>query len=905
MLFKKNHLYLPQEKNHLLTSKIFAMRKNLLLLTLGLLALSASAQMMTSPWKGTALPETGGTYYLYNVESGLWLQNNRKVQDEWTTRAQVGLHGFDIKVIPIEGGFQLDPRFGHNHSINANLDQGYMDTGREVSTWSFVSLPPDGYDASNMYTIEAIDGAVLLGVDLGDDEMTTTLSYDPSCPNVSWQLVSKEERLAALANASEDNPMDATWLIDDWDFANQNERNASWKSTFGHNAYNQGYPANRAFESWNGSVGEFAQTITGLPDGRYGLTLQGYYRDGSTGGVGSKHVEGTEVIRAYYFANSVKHPLMSICENCVTEPIENVFPVEVEGGYFLPGDGGSALPNASNSFYLDFYWNEEIFVTVAGGTLKIGVGKDSGVGDDWTVFDNFKLTYYGAYVDIAELLADLGDLITEVDDFEGIKPGFLEQALAQANEALNSTDAAVIGKAFNNLNEKFTVVKAAQNDMKNFAATVVLCKQEAAAGSELAQVITNTQAIYDNATTTDEYAQALRTLQIARRVNAAEREDNYWAGHEPELGQKYYFYNVGEKRYLCGGDDWGAHAALGIPGIEIQLEEGNVAGFRFNTFLNNGGDSQYLNYGGYMDTGGNDWMFVEVGNGVYNIVRADDLTISLGYRPGTYCRVDTDMPDLADPRNQWILVTREDRYEHLSAATPSNPADASFLIGMPNFSQRENLEESGWYFGAGSIWGRGSNYPDFVYECYSTPDFDMNQLVTDLPLGNYEVSCQGYYRESNHEGQAAILAEGGEPLRAALLYANEGEVEMMNITDEADKAPGMGELGSAEYPHDYPKWVYEATNFFQCGLYKNAVNCTVDASGELFLGVIKDYESDADWVVVDNFRIKYFGDGTGIKDVINDKPVQNGKIYNLMGVEVTTPAEGTIYIRDGKKYMKK
>ena len=891
------------------------MRKNLLLLVLGLVSLSASAQTTSSPWTGTVVPEEGGTYYLYNVESGLWLQNNRKVMDEWTTRAQVSTHGFDVRVSPIEGGWQLDPRFGHNHSINALEDQGYMDTGRGVTAWTLTPLPSDGYDATNMYTIEGWDGAVMLGVEIGDDEATSILSYDPSCAYVSWQFVTKEERLAALANASEDNPMDATWLIDGWDFANQDERNSSWKSTLtGGNGYaiggDQFVHANRAVESWNGAVGEFSQTITGLPDGRYGLTVQGYYRDGSTSGIVSKHLEGTEEIRAFYFANAVRHPFMSICDNGVEETIENMFPVEIDG-YYLPGDGGDALGRASNAFFNDFYWNEEIFVTVAGGSLKIGIVKDGGVGDDWTVFDNFRLTYYGAYVDINELLEDLGDLITEVDDYEGIKPAYLEEALAQANEALSSTDAAVIGNAFGNLNDKFTIVKAAQKDMSNFVKTVILCKEEAVSGSELAATIEKTQAIYDNATTTEEYAKALADLQLARKLNAAEREDNYWNGHEPEMDQKYYFYNVGEKRYLCGGDDWGAHAALGFPGIEIQLEQGAVAGFRLNTFLNNGGDSQYLNYGGYMDTGGNDWVFIEVGNGIYNIVRADSLTIGLGYRPGTYCRVDTDMPDLTDPRNQWILVTREDRYEHLADATPSKPADASFLIGMPNFNQRENLDESGWYFGAGSIWGRGGNYPDFVYECWGNSGentviyFDMNQPISDLPAGDYEVSCQGYYRESSHEGQAAILAEGGEPMRAALLYANEGEVEMMNITDEADKAPGMGELGSADYPHDYPKWVYEAVNFFQCGLYWNSVKCTVNNDGELFLGVGKDYESEQDWVVTDNFRIKYFGDGTGIKDVIEEKPVQNGKIYNLMGVEVAAPAEGTIYIRDGKKYMKK
>ena len=50
-----------------------------------------------------------------------------------------------------------------------------------------------------------------------------------------------------------------------------------------------------------------------------------------------------------------------------------------------------------------------------------------------------------------------------------------------------------------------------------------------------------------------------------------------------------------------------------------------------------------------MDTAGDDWAIEPVGNGVFNIVRADSATCLLGYRPGTDCRVDTDLTGADNP----------------------------------------------------------------------------------------------------------------------------------------------------------------------------------------------------------------------------------------------------------------
>ena len=76
------------------------------------------------------------------------MQNNDDNSDTsydggmWTTRGELGKRGFDVRLKCIDTqdsengyGFQIDPKFGHNHSMNVgNL---YLDTGDAVTTWYF------------------------------------------------------------------------------------------------------------------------------------------------------------------------------------------------------------------------------------------------------------------------------------------------------------------------------------------------------------------------------------------------------------------------------------------------------------------------------------------------------------------------------------------------------------------------------------------------------------------------------------------------------------------------------------------------------------------------------------------------------------------------------------------------
>ena len=978
------------------------MRKRLLQLSVCLMAI-IGAKAQTSPWTGNQLPEEGGTFYLYQVETGKWLQNNNRVGEFWTTRAEVDKYGFDVEIIKLpEGGYQLNPKFGHNRSINGH--NFYLDTGDPVTSW--ILEPTTVAGVTNTYKIHTADEHYL---NVNDDGFLDDFGWSEN-----WQLVTYEQRLEDLKTATKANPKDATWLIGGHDFANQDERNHWDVVQEGDGVYAQGgdgiVHGNRAVECWKKTKFSLTKTITGLPNGTYEFKLQGFYRDGSETQIGAKRDAGEEVIRATFFLNDVSRPFKSILESGVTEEDLDSYAVP-QGGVYIPGNSvpGNALDRASNCFFRGGYWNEPVKVVVSDGTLTIGMQKIGGGDDDWLVFDSFTLTYLGNEIDIDEVKANLQTALNEASNYDGLTVGALTNAIAEAQAALNGSDATAIANAsmnlrnalaaaqdytnvmaeatafdgvklafftdaiaaaqaaaqandlealenaINNLRNALNDVRAVQDPLKFLAATIPFAQE---AGVD-ADIISKAQSALNNPTSADEINSSLNTLRVERKIKAADKHADVFPGAAPAEGD-FYLYNVGLQRFLCGGGDWGAHAYVGFPGVEVTLimgsetpEDGDpFSGYKIDTHLNNGGDSEYLNYGGYMDTPHqNLWEFVPVEgkSGVFAIARANgeknEATgerMLLGYRPGTYGNIDTDMYGINDPNNQWKLVTKAERNELLAKATTTNPQDATFLIASPGFNQREDI--SAWIsqYGTGTVWGRYDNHNDFAFECWNSSDFDFSQTVFGLLPGWYQVSLQGYYRDGNHQDQIRAEAAGEERVKAAFLVDmnTDTQVALPNILDEADKAPGLGNRSTTRYRIDeigedgqpvmnedgsirqiddpngedlyvgeFPMWVNEACDYFQSGLYKTSM--LVEVTGSDLMILIQKFRDKAnDWVVLDNFRLTYFGtekpseEVLGVENVTTTPQSVTGKIYNLQGQEMKTVTKG-IYIYNGKKYIKR
>jgi len=335
-------------------------------------------------------------------------------------------------------------------------------------------------------------------------------------------------------------------------------------------------------------------------------------------------------------------------------------------------------------------------------------------------------------------------------------------------------------------------------------------------------------------------------------------------------------------------------------------------------------------------------------------VREDGSLYYLGVRDGgengydvgfnSWNVVDTDMKDPANEGNQWMLITPDEMNELLSTATSSNPIDASHFISNPGYDQRLPIDSwiNGSINGGQGVWGRGNNYVDFVWENWNTEKADISQTIYDLPAGWYELDVQAYYRDGGYLTHMLKVSLGLQPVTRAKLYAFAGEIiedasdiqmaSISSFSEGINKVPGMGRLFTEKASwttfDDFGEEVkYEcqgdgtlrctdacwsaAEEYFQNGLWWNHVVVYLPEEMPLTIGAIKEGQEGGDWMVVDNWRLKYMGNEGVPQDVIdgienvNVNDNTNARvIYNLNGQRLSKTQKG-VNIINGKKYVVK
>lgn len=919
------------------------MKKQVLTLGIGLLS-ATLLNAQTSPWPGHAVGN-GGEFYLYNVATGLWLQNNNTVKDGWATAVNVGTRGLPITLEKTgPKTFKLRSTFrGGNGVSNKIGDAGllYWDMPAEnVGAWDI--SPADNFQSIHGYWLEC--DAMVLGA---DNNLLTT----DKDKNSVWQLVTREERIAdAKAKASVEHPVDVTWLIDAPDLAT---KNTTYKLDFTaapnteHSTYQGGWnivKANTIQEFWNTQTFDYHQTINGLPNGTYKFSVRGYYRDGSSetrdytmyGYGADKFANGTEQLRATYYANGTSAPIMSLYAGAKTAPEEGFsFQAEREGGQ----SSGLYVPNtpheANYALWKGNYQNAEITVTVTDGTLKFGVRKEAGVVDDWCVISDFSLKYLGSKVlqTAEEALKGLKAIIATTKAFKGaVAPALNKQytdAIQAADKALTSTDPVAINTATSALQKAYDAVAACAENYEALAKTVEICKTANKNNdTQFSTAIAEAENVAKTATADTDMKLALVNLRVARKIAAADKLPDIYKGAAAGAGE-FYFYNIASQKFLMGGSDWNTHAAVDVPGVLFTVTaEGD--GFTINRF--SGKDGNYLGYNGYTDIPGKDvWAFIPVAGkkNVYNIVKGDNHAQGLAFAPQSNTDADEMMDkefwntvsvEAAVAKNanaEWKLVTKAERDALLATAIETRPVDATHLLASPGFNRPAMIE--GWITDNRSDFkdanlgvidrGRRTNP---VCEAYYQQMFEVNQVVSNLPEGYYQVNMTGYYRDGSREDLQQKVANGTTPARHAMLYieykGKGNEVALPSIAAGINQCPGIGWKGTAG---EQPDNVMDAAEYFESGLYKVYTRIIkVGPEGELTIGVTKDKQVDSDWAVFDNFRLTYFGKHVsqeiidGINTVKNNS-IENGKIYNLQGMEVKRPLKRGIYICNGKKFIVK
>ena len=268
-----------------------------------------------------------------------------------------------------ETGLDLTLTFNDNNTVT--FDSKVLTDGKHFLGVAGDSLTMDA--ASKNWSIEKISDNTY---SISDDERY--ISIDESGLLVwseipeAWKIIKKDvivaERSAKLAEASEDNGVDVTWMLQNPNFNRNDQRVKEWK-TSGTVNKNGGNNENNCAESYKSKF-TASQTLKDMPIGIYKLTAQGFYRkEDNNDSKAPQFFYGTE--KDSVFADV---PAIAGTENNMSD--------------------------ASASFSKGDYAIEPLeFSLSSNGNLIVGVMGTAT--NQWVCFDNFRLTYYGLSTDEA------------------------------------------------------------------------------------------------------------------------------------------------------------------------------------------------------------------------------------------------------------------------------------------------------------------------------------------------------------------------------------------------------------------------------------------------------------------------------------------------------------------------
>ena len=360
-----------------------------------------------------------GAYYIIDAETG----NLMAAGNNYGTHGIVNNMGLDLTLTPNEETrtVTIDSRVfssNDNHFLGSNL---YMDSS--AYGWALEKYG-DGYKILNPTTGQYIN---IDGNNLVMSDTPRKFIFTPKEDFIA-------ARKSALASATQETPMDATFLLQNPNFNRNDRRVEAWTIEANNQNLNGGNGENNCAESFQ-STFTLSQTIENAPKGVYRLTAQGFYRqDGSD----NENLP-------YFYINDQK----------------STFPLKT--------GSENSMSDASVSFTNGLYAADPIYIELpTDGTLTVGAKLENNTAL-WCIWDNFELTYYGPEASLADILfaekiAQVATLRAQANEQKSAHP----YAPAGAVEALNNTlaETAEIASSEAAYNEAISALQTAISNFK-------------------------------------------------------------------------------------------------------------------------------------------------------------------------------------------------------------------------------------------------------------------------------------------------------------------------------------------------------------------------------------------------------------------------------------------------------
>lgn len=462
------------------------------------------------------------------VWDGVWVDNNGEqytifdVEEQSSGQFKIKLN---IAAIAADYAANYDAPYLVVADLSGNSSGSTIATEANlVYLWDTDTLTALGYSYSDVYdTWAAVDTAVYNAyIDLAKEQnsrytaaaslkaaIIAAIESNPTIDlseqiavynNTSSTLEELEEAEASIAQAiidlwkdiaSTDEPVEFTSALTNPDFSTGDNTGWSYDSSLAAPTVDATY---YNCEVYNKNFNVY-QELTGLPEGVYRVDIQAFFRAGDDETDNSYYIADPTLYnysklyaQSAVLGSTQQKSVKRIQEEAQSEPLLGTIGGTTDAPDSWPYDSETVnadgetvyTPNSMQGaqiwFEAGYYWNNLYLAIGEADTLLVGFKKETLISYDWTIFDNFKLYYYGDADDAYTIWAaqDLETVKAQYDlseTYRGAAEDDLYNALLEELATATTKEAILAAEA-----QIVTVTDSLDTSILNYATYLSLCE---------------------------------------------------------------------------------------------------------------------------------------------------------------------------------------------------------------------------------------------------------------------------------------------------------------------------------------------------------------------------------------------------------------------------------------------
>ena len=294
---------------------------------------------------------------------------------------------------------------------------------------------------------------------------------------------------------------------------------------------------------------------------------------------------------------------------------------------------------------------------------------------------------------------------------------------------------------------------------------------------------------------------------------------------------QYYIIDAESGKFMAAGHNYGTRGIVNTIGLDLTITPNTESRMvTIDSRVANSATNHFLGTNLYMDAPTTEWALEYQGFGFW---------ITDGTK---YISIDeNDNLVMSETPREWIIVSSEGvkatRMDELAEATKDAPKDATWAIQCANFN-RNDQRISAWEVSedcTNKNLSGGSDDNRCAESYHST--FTISQTIK-VPKGVYALTAQGFYRQDD------------------------------NATEDAPVFFANAETGAIPVKAGNENSMTDASASFSAGNYTiNPIYVEVGADSTLKVGI--KGTATHQWVIWDNFQLKYYGSEVSIDEIKN------------------------------------